>query len=508
VIGATLLAPLALAQDHAPSQTETIDPDAQRLVQVLLGDDWKTSEQAAKALERRGVSGARAVLAQRARTRSARERDRLDAVLRDVVNALVVDIQRPLVSAPVRHAAQASLGDAIACIDPSGEAAISSEQAPQAEVDAAGAAGRDEPKTGLETRLRARSATAGLESLGPAALGLALEVPPVRPFPALRALESIAQDMYTRESARILAVARPADLDEAWHGRADLAAPFVATGLADKREPVRAFFQRIRDEAIALSLASLESEDPDRRECSQDELYRLSDMARPTLERIAKGLDKEHRTAEARVTAERLAHRIRFRLSKALVRRLGHELEGYSDLPFDKRRSEAFELERLGGPDAVPALRQLLVEEPTLEVQAVAAIGLFKQGDVVGSNWLQLHNLKFNRIATRDLAALILDQGNKYLQAKKYEQAEKQYLAVLELEPKNEIALYNLACAYSLWGKTDEAFVYLKKSIEAGFDDVSHMDKDTDLDPIRDDPRYKALLDPIRKKKAQQESGE
>src|SRR3954465_11706558 len=102
----------ARAQDRTPSggegvQAVGVDPDAARLVQVLLGEDWKASETAAQALSRRGVAGARAVLAQRARSRSARERERLERVLRDIVNALVVDVQRPLLAPSVRHAAQA-----------------------------------------------------------------------------------------------------------------------------------------------------------------------------------------------------------------------------------------------------------------------------------------------------------------------------------------------------------------------------------------------------------------
>ena len=91
---------------------------------------------------------------------------------------------------------------------------------------------------------------------------------------------------------------------------------------------------------------------------------------------------------------------------------------------------------------------------------------------------------------------------------KKYEQAEKDYLQVLDLDPKNEYALYNLACCYSLWGKTDQALAFLRKSIEAGFEDASHMEQDTDLDPIRDDPRFKAMLDALKAKKGSKDDDE
>src|SRR5581483_6747351 len=232
-----------------------------------------------------------------------------------------------------------------------------SEQATAAEIEGAGASGREEPKSGLDAKLRARAARGGLAALGPQAVGLALEVPPVRPPAAMYLLALLGHDVYEQEAARILT--REKGLRESWRGKADLAAEFVISGIRDPREPVRAFFQGVRDDALELALASLDAKDPDRRECSQDELYRLGELAKNRLEFVAKGDDPALRSAEARVSAERLAHRIEFRPSRALLRKLGHELEGYSELPFDKRRSLAFELERLGGQDAVPALRQL-----------------------------------------------------------------------------------------------------------------------------------------------------
>jgi tetratricopeptide (TPR) repeat protein len=508
------------AQDRRPEarvqdeKDPASDPESDRLVEILLrsgasdgnGDDWKASENAERALERRGVLGARSALAARAKARSAKARERLERVIRSVVSALVLDLQRPLLEPAARHAAAAAVGGAIASLDPSGEASIGSETVTEAELDQSGQIGREEPKSGYEARLRARGARAALASLGPAGLGVALEVPPVRPLAVERQLYVIFAEVYEREARRALKAAGHADearaLREAYWGRSDLAVMTVAEGMRDPREPVRSLFQTLRDDALVHALTDLDAADPDQRESAQDELYRLSDLARPTLDRIARGDDKAHASAESRLSAARLSRRIRFRLSRALVRKLGHELEGYAELPFDKRRSVAFELERLGGQDAVPALRALLVEEPTEEVRAVAALGLYKQNDWVGAEWLHVHGQTVNLISKRDLAGLILDQGNKYLQAKKFEQAEKQYRQVLEIEPKNEVALYNLACCYSLWGRTDEAIDYFKRSIEAGFDDVDHMEKDTDLDPIRDDPRYKAAIDALKAKKA------
>lgn len=59
-----------------------------------------------------------------------------------------------------------------------------------------------------------------------------------------------------------------------------------------------------------------------------------------------------------------------------------------------------------------------------------------------------------------------------------------------EFEQFKGIALYNLACAYSLKGDDDASFEALARCREAGFDRLSGMDADSDFDNIRDDERY------------------
>ena len=54
--------------------------------------------------------------------------------------------------------------------------------------------------------------------------------------------------------------------------------------------------------------------------------------------------------------------------------------------------------------------------------------------------------------------------------------------------------LYGIACLYSLIGKAEEAIYYLTKSVEAGFAHRQYLEKDSDFDPIRTHPRYKALI--------------
>lgn len=112
--------------------------------------------------------------------------------------------------------------------------------------------------------------------------------------------------------------------------------------------------------------------------------------------------------------------------------------------------------------------------------------------------------------AFRDTLALTTAEdystrGLEYHTEKVYGKAEADYLEALKLNPPDALRstlLYNLACAYSLESRADEAIERLKQSIEAGFRDFKHMQKDKDLDHIRDDPRYKELIEAGQKEKA------
>ncbi len=65
-------------------------------------------------------------------------------------------------------------------------------------------------------------------------------------------------------------------------------------------------------------------------------------------------------------------------------------------------------------------------------------------------------------------------------------------------KPMHALTTYNLACMSSLLKKTDDAFEYLDKAIALGGfgrDFVQQVEGDSDLDNIRDDPRYAKMLE-------------
>ncbi len=55
-------------------------------------------------------------------------------------------------------------------------------------------------------------------------------------------------------------------------------------------------------------------------------------------------------------------------------------------------------------------------------------------------------------------------------------------------------SMYNIACSYSLMNDENNALQWLGDAIHNGFDSYDHIAADSDLDPIRSSPRFKALM--------------
>ncbi len=75
-------------------------------------------------------------------------------------------------------------------------------------------------------------------------------------------------------------------------------------------------------------------------------------------------------------------------------------------------------------------------------------------------------------------------------------EAARYYEKAVALEP-NSRDYYNLACAYAKDKETDKAMNALEKSIQLGTVSKNQILNDTDLDSLRSDSRYKALLEKL-----------
>jgi serine/threonine protein kinase/Flp pilus assembly protein TadD len=65
----------------------------------------------------------------------------------------------------------------------------------------------------------------------------------------------------------------------------------------------------------------------------------------------------------------------------------------------------------------------------------------------------------------------------------------------LEVDPDDPGIFYNIACSYANLDKPEDALSALERAVEKGYARKDWMDNDPDLEPIRNSPRYKALLE-------------
>jgi serine/threonine protein kinase/tetratricopeptide (TPR) repeat protein len=61
------------------------------------------------------------------------------------------------------------------------------------------------------------------------------------------------------------------------------------------------------------------------------------------------------------------------------------------------------------------------------------------------------------------------------------------------IDPEDSGVLYNVACAYVYLGLTEDAIACLEKAVQNGFGHREWLENDSDLDPLRADPRFEAL---------------
>jgi tetratricopeptide (TPR) repeat protein len=71
-----------------------------------------------------------------------------------------------------------------------------------------------------------------------------------------------------------------------------------------------------------------------------------------------------------------------------------------------------------------------------------------------------------------------------------------------QLRPLDPLVHYNLACSYSLTGYFNQALAALERALNLGYRDFPWMDKDPDLDDLRQHPLYQKLRARVREIKA------
>jgi tetratricopeptide (TPR) repeat protein len=91
--------------------------------------------------------------------------------------------------------------------------------------------------------------------------------------------------------------------------------------------------------------------------------------------------------------------------------------------------------------------------------------------------------------------------GDAYTKRGDYERGLEIDRRLAALCPNDSLVLYNLACSLALTHQKDEAFRALERAIALGYRDVRWLQRDDDLKPLRDDPRFEKLIQKLSAKK-------
>jgi hypothetical protein len=118
-----------------------------------------------------------------------------------------------------------------------------------------------------------------------------------------------------------------------------------------------------------------------------------------------------------------------------------------------------------------------------------------------GAAWL--HEGNFERARRRFLDAIEVDAGIPeayngvgvtYRMRNDLPRALEWYKKALAVDPDFGDAYYNMACVYALDGRKELALRYLQIAALNGYATAEGIDSDPDLEPVRSEPAYRALV--------------
>ena len=106
------------------------------------------------------------------------------------------------------------------------------------------------------------------------------------------------------------------------------------------------------------------------------------------------------------------------------------------------------------------------------------------------STHLVEQHLEFNPEDTRALILAATVFANIKEEEKAVEYAER----AIAVDRDDPMLLYNVACTFAQLGRPDDAIEALEHAVERGWGDRAWIEHDSDLDSIRELPRYRSLM--------------
>jgi len=166
-------------------------------------------------------------------------------------------------------------------------------------------------------------------------------------------------------------------------------------------------------------------------------------------------------------------------------------------------------LKLIARPPETQNAKQVIVEEKEKtadEIRSNSEIDVTPEGDALDDDIEAIGDFIFAKLGKYDKRAdrWIREPRNaeeRYERAydfysnDRYQEAAAAFRRAGDDGYRPETSYYNAACSWALLGDANNATVELTRAIDAGWDDFDHIADDSDFDPIRRDPRFRALLE-------------
>jgi serine/threonine protein kinase/Flp pilus assembly protein TadD len=138
------------------------------------------------------------------------------------------------------------------------------------------------------------------------------------------------------------------------------------------------------------------------------------------------------------------------------------------------------------------ALRPEDYETPHFLAQALMSAGRTEEAQAVYRRELKLldQHLELN---PEDPRACILGAAT-YANMGDADRATHLTERAMAVDPEDPMLLYNVACVYAQLGKIDESLAALEGAVEKGWGDKNWIEHDSDLVPLRSNPRFQAIV--------------